>query len=324
MFQNLLNSLYYGKAGKGDYTPEHLPDSRLKLFFETLKVRWTSLIKLNVFYILFLLPALVWGVFNYLTLENLIIAYSGGEMDYAAFVEQFQGLLWYFLLILWPCIAITGPATAGVSYVTRNWARDQHSFMFSDFKDAMKANWKQGLATSAITGAMPFVFFNCWRFYGQMSNSSSVLFVIPQMVVLLAVLIWALSQQLMYTMMITYQLRFKHLVKNSVILTLGKLPLAVGIRLLTLAIPLIVILVMVMIPATSVYALLVLVLYYLLFGFAFSRFASASFANAVCEGYINPRIEGADTNIGLRQVTDDDYEIDPTLPQPENRTGDDE
>ena len=31
------------------------------------------------------------------------------------------------LLILFPCIAITGPFTAGLSYVTRNWARDEHA-----------------------------------------------------------------------------------------------------------------------------------------------------------------------------------------------------
>ena len=55
------------------------------------------------------------------------------------------------------CIAITGRCTAGVGYVTRNWARDEHAFIWSDFKDAVKENWKQGLVISLITGLMPLV-----------------------------------------------------------------------------------------------------------------------------------------------------------------------
>ena len=46
-------------------------------------------------------------------------------------------------LLAWliPCIAITGPLTAGICYVTRNWARDEHAFIWSDFRDAVKENW---------------------------------------------------------------------------------------------------------------------------------------------------------------------------------------
>ena len=66
----------------------------------------------------------------------------------------------------------------------------------------------------------------------------------------------------------------------------------------------------------SAYVMLVFVLYYLLFGFAFDRFLFSAYANAVCEKYINPRIDGAKVGMGLRQTTEDDYEIDPTMPQP--------
>lgn len=77
------------------------------------------------------------------------------------------------LLLLVPCIAITGPCTAGVCYVTRNWARDEHAFIWSDFKDAVKENWKQGLAISVITGLLPLVVYVCWNFYSAMGSGKS-------------------------------------------------------------------------------------------------------------------------------------------------------
>ena len=43
---------------------------------------------------------------------------------------------WSLLLV--PCLTLTGPFTTGVAYVTRNWARDEHAFIWSDFIDTVK------------------------------------------------------------------------------------------------------------------------------------------------------------------------------------------
>ena len=45
---------------------------------------------------------------------------------------------------------------------------------------------------------------------------------------------------------------------------------------------------------------------YFLIGFALSRFITASYTNAVFDRFINPRIEGAKVNQGLRTPEDDD------------------
>ena len=58
------------------------------------------------------------------------------------------------------------------------------------------------------------------------------------------------------------------------------------------------------------WVLLLLFAYYLIFGFAFSRFITASFTNAVFDKYINSRIEGAQVNRGLSQENDDDDDDD--------------
>lgn len=37
-----------------------------------------------------------------------------------------------------------------------------HAFPWADYKDAIKANWKQGLLVSTITGCVPFLVYICW------------------------------------------------------------------------------------------------------------------------------------------------------------------
>ena len=62
--------------------------------------------------------------------------------------------------------------------------------------------------------------------------------------------------------------------------------------------------------------LLILGGYYMLIGFALSRFITASYTNAVFDKYINSRIEGAKVNQGLRTPDDDeDEDEDETNPE---------
>jgi len=316
MLGNFFNSFYYGKAGKSDFNPENLPEKRTQLFFDMLRVRWSGLVRLNLLYVLVWLPTLLWTLLNLLAANNILTLASAEEITGIEMSAQLLGLLRSWLLILFPCVAITGPVTAGVSIVTRNWARDQHSFMLSDIKDAIKDNWKQALAISTITGFFPLIVYTSYVVYGNLSSESSMIFIVPQMMVVFIGLFWLLALQVLYTLMVTYKLSFKNLLRNALLLSIGKLPLSVGIRLISLIIPGVSVAIMLFLPDISVYALLVFILYLLLFGFAFNRFLYASYANAVCEKYINTKIDGAPVGMGLRQVTDDDFEIDPTVPQP--------
>ena len=64
MLGNFFNRMYYGKAGKADFNPDDLPTSRVSLFFQMLRIYWGQLVKLNLLYVLFYLPAIVWTFMN--------------------------------------------------------------------------------------------------------------------------------------------------------------------------------------------------------------------------------------------------------------------
>ena len=300
-FGNLMNNYYYGKAGKGDYRISDMPQNRIQLFGAVWKVRWSSIFGVNLLYMLFWLPTFVWTIIN---ISLLLTA------DASLLGENASGLMMTYLIGLVPCIFITGPFTAGATYVMRNWARDEHSFVWSDFWDAVKANWKQALPVSLISGLMPLLMYVGWVFYGSLS-STSIIYIIPLCLMFLVFTLWKLSEMVIYTMMVTYDLSLKNLLRNALLLTFAKLPLAIGIKLLTWVVPAIFLLIMFAAECAQIILMLILAFVYLLYLPGFNRLIIASYANALCEKYLNSKIEGAPTNIGLRPEDWDDTEYIP-------------
>ena len=329
MFGKFMNNYYYGKSGKGDYTPEDLPKTRWQLFWEMLRVRFNGLCRMNLIYMLPWIPTiLVIGmlVMYVLTMGTLpteevtvtnadgststqIVQVEMTEEEQLALVEEqaslVPGMIQMTLILLIPCIAITGPWTAGVAWVTRNWARDEHAFIWSDMKDAMKENWKQALGLSAITSVIPILAWTCWQFYGGLAVNNWIM-TIPQMLTMMIAAIWFLAITYAYPMLVTYKMSFATIIKNSLLLAVGRLPMSVGVRLLHL------------VPAAltvvctflfgSIWIPMVLVAYYILIGFTLSRFVTASYTNAQFDKFINNRIEGAQVNRGLAEEDDEDWE----------------
>ncbi len=309
MFGKMMNSYYYGKSGKGDYRKEDLPKNRWQLFWEMLRIRFAGLMRLNLMY------AVVWLPVILMTMFFLMALLTGGGVDEAgqaiALPQELQQEMAIGTLILWlvaliPCVTITGPFTAGVSYVTRNWARDEHAFVWSDFKDAVKANWKQALLVSFITSLMPIILYVCWMFYGQKA-AESPFYVVPQVLATMLGVVWFLAVIYMYPLMVTYKLKFKDLIRNALLLSIGRLPQSVGLRLLS-AVPLAIGGAVLFLTSRVEWVILGVLLYYVLIGFSLSRFVYASYSNAVFDRFINARIEGAAVNRGLSQEEDDDMD----------------
>lgn len=313
MFGKMLNSYYYGKSGKGDYRRDDLPKNRWQLFREMLRVRFAGLFRLNIMTAALFLPAayvlMVTANVLYTHLIELSDAVAAGTPEAAALVaaspQAIYSIFFSGFVLLIPAIAITGPVQAGMAYVTRNWSRDEHAFVWSDFKDAVKGNWKQGLGVSLITGLMPLVALVCYQFYGNMASGGGLLFIVPQMLVLALAAVWMLALVFLYPMMVTYKMGFGTLLRNGLLLAVGRLPHAAGARLVML-VPAFIAMLAAWFTPYWMYALMALAGYYLLLGNALARFVYASVSNAVFDRFINPRIEGAQVDRGLAPLEDED------------------
>ena len=342
MFGKLMNGYFYGKSGKGDFTPDDLPKNRWELFWAMLRVRLSALTRLNLMTIVVFLPYLLIILINSLNLitswstaisygealksgteisgevysDALLEVYGRYTVDGAFQLAQYtrdigQACLWNALLLLIPAILITGPVEAGLAYVCRNWARDEHAFIWSDFKDAVKENWKQGLGISAITSVLPLVIYISWNFYGEMA-ASSLVFMVPQIIVAMLGFVWLLALTFFYPLMVSYKLSFPQLLKNGIALGIGRLPQTVGIRLIVL-LPVLICCILLLFTGVGMYAIMILGVYYIVCGISLARFIFASFTNAIFDKYINSHIAGVKVNRGLSKETDEeDDEADPS------------
>ena len=318
MFGKMMNRFYYGKAGKGDFTKDDLPETRWQLFWEMLRVRFTALFRVNLLYMVAWIPAIIvigrallMG-YNFLAvLSDMQLQVEAGEATLEALtamntqvIDGLKALLMQTLLLLIPCITITGPFTAGLCYVTRNWARDEHSFILSDFLQTAKENWKQGLLASFITSLIPLLLYVCYSFYGDMA-ATNIAFMVPQVISIVACVVWLCSLIYLYPQMVTYDMTFTTLVRNSLIMSISCLPMTVALKLLSI-VPAVIFALVALFTQYFVIAGLVFALYYILLGFALTRFIGASYTNGVFDRMINTRIDGAQVGRGLYQEEDED------------------
>ena len=320
MFGKLMNNYYYGKSGKGDYKRDDLPRNRWQLFWEMLRIRFSGLFRLNLMTAIAFIPLM----YVMILLVNSLFSHLAGITEALADKEQAElaaklvadspqqiyNILFSTLVLAIPAIAITGPVQAGMAYITRNWARDEHAFIWSDFKDAVKENWKQALAISAITGLVPLIMLVCWQFYGGMAQTNGMFFVVPQVLTMALGVIWMMSLVFIYPMMVTYKMSLRTLIRNSLLLSIGRLPQTIGVRLVMLVPTAIAVLVAFYTPY-MMYAVMALAGYYVMLGNALARFVHASFTNATFDRYINPRIAGVEVNRGLS--SEDEYEDEDAL-----------
>lgn len=289
---SFFKNYFYGKSGQRDFTEQDLPTNRMQLFREVLKVRRSSMVGLNFLYLLCWIPAILWSYLNLVQLSAIAAGISDANLG---------DLIYSYLLVLFPLSAITGPFTMGISRVLRNWARDEHAYAAGDYFAGAKENWRQGLLYGLINGALPLLVCICWNFYTGMAGGSP-LFYLPLAIALIAGLLWILSAQLMPTLIVTYRLRFTGVVRNAVLMTLAALPKAIAVKLATLTIPVVLLLLMQFAPAALRWAVPAALVLYAIFWLSFNRLITASYANACCEKYLNPKIEGAGVDIGLRRT----------------------
>lgn len=113
-----------------------------------------------------------------------------------------------------------GPFIAGLTYVLRNWSRQEHAFLVSDFFEHSRKNWKQGLLMSVISTVTTYLYFTAVIFYAKSGLYTSFVLAISAVVgfMLLAMSFYT------YPMMVTFDMKLRDIIKNAWIFAMAKLP----------------------------------------------------------------------------------------------------
>lgn len=284
----MFKGLFYPKAPLEDLPPQERPKTRRELFRQAFGNYWSWFFAVNLVSYLFYLPASIW---TELSLESLIAEES------AAF--QTAPFLGAYLVGLAVCLFITGPILAGLTLLMRNWSRGEPCMRWQTLFGGLKRNFGQALGFSLIEGLMPLAAYSALRYYGNLADSAGLgyylLFGFCAVVVLFALLM----RQVVYSLMVTYQLKFGQIIKNAFLLTFLELPRSILTLLINLVPVAVIALLLWLLPSYSGLLVVLILAYYALFGIALERFVSASFANRAMEKHINAKMSGAHVDIGM-------------------------
>ncbi len=202
----------YNKPGPGVEKDEP-PKPRFFIFFEVLKRKFWHLIKINLLYVLCNIPALLlaFAVSSvYLQKVNLD---NGGSND--LYFRLFVAAIMMFLSVI-----TIGPVQAGFTYILRNYSREEHAFIWWDFKDNFIKNFKQGMIITGIDLVVMYVLGIALNFYIYYQG---ILSIAASAFVFLSIVIYCIMHLYLYPMLVTVKLSIKNLYKNAFIFSILKL-----------------------------------------------------------------------------------------------------
>lgn len=185
-------------------------------FFELFFRKFTRYIKINLLYSLTMLP-------TFAIVFLLMVGAGGGwfNVDQTAETGAYAAMIVaFFGASLFASLFGIGPATAGVTYILRNYVKEEHAWIWSDFKDTFKANFKQSLIVYGINVIALVVMYVAIMFYAQQGGVIGALRYLLYMVAI----VFAMMNMYIYPMMVTFNLSLKDLYRNSFIFAVGKFP----------------------------------------------------------------------------------------------------
>jgi len=179
----------YNKPGKGvdESAP---PKRRFFLFFELFFRKFTRLIMLNMLYLIAIIPTFL----ILFAASGIVLSIFLGEMP------PFE--LSILLSLLITCLWGAGPVTAGLVYIVRNFSCEEHSWVFSDFWEHTRKNFKQAIIVFAIDLVALYMFFVAFSFY--FFNADAPMFL--AYVIILVFAIYTLMHLYIYPIMVTFKL----------------------------------------------------------------------------------------------------------------------
>ena len=192
----------YDKFGAGvDKTTER--SNGFGRYFAVFFRKFWSLSYVNLIYLIIFAPLAALT----LLLVNLVTnAGAGGPATYA--------------LCFAPMIFLA-PANAGITKITRDFGREEPCFIWADFWESAKKNFKQSLALSVIAYLGAALFLVAGSFYYAMAASSdSFLSMLPMAICIVLFAVFLFLLMYAQLMIVTLDLKMKPLLKNAAILSL--------------------------------------------------------------------------------------------------------
>lgn len=203
IIMGLFSTNRYSKPGPGVGKDE--PEKRrIVVFFEIFFRKIWKLEQVNLIFLMLCIP--------------IVLLMLGLNAIVSTLFKNLNMLL-VFLITFSP-FGLLGLPLTGMTYITRNFAREEHAFVWADFFDQIKKNWKLSLLHGYVSYFIYFIAFFALRFY-YFSSATSWIYLIPAALCLVLLLAFTFSQYYIFQMIVTFNLPYKNILKNGFIFSLA-------------------------------------------------------------------------------------------------------
>lgn len=193
----------FNKPGPG-VNKDEPPKAAPVRYFEVLLRKFWKIVQANLIFSIPATVAVLVFLFFMLFFEPAYLSVGNFSVN----VMLFFGAI--------PTILLS-PFLAGLTIITRNFVREEHAFIWTDFWKSFRSNFKLFLINGivcylvfvAVTVAIPY-------YYG--STGQSWFFYIPLGLCLMMLLVFLFAQYYLPLIMVTFDLKYRHALKNALII----------------------------------------------------------------------------------------------------------
>lgn len=312
----------YTKEGPG-VDPDAPPKGPVATFFGILGRKFWKVCTISIMYSVFSIPALVLAFFvanvlyssfpPLLTVDNMTQVFENVQLGEGVTPEQLSALFFLIMTLIFTYLitglgyVVVGPTQAGVTYLLRNYSREEHAFVWSDFAEHARKNLKQSFAFSLLTLLVVVTVPVAIRFYSD-SISNDIFRLLLVSFLSIAGILFTIMLMYVYQMMVTFELTLRQMLKNAFLFSILRLPfnvLAVIGQLFLIG----------LLPAVMMYALgalgvFVSALYMILFGYGANLLLVNFFVNRQLMRFMIRPMEEAQEPADDYVYAEDDYDED--------------
>ncbi len=310
----LINRLIMGSEKSEGYARASLPSNRWELFWDIFKGRFWKLVVINLLMLVFFLPlfALLFmrniAVINYGSIGPFAQGFGVGYQAVTSLVGYSQSIMievnLISLLFLPIAVVIAAIGVAGGAYVIRNMIWTEGIFVANDFWRGIKQNVGVMIVIGMIYSIVFYLSEIALSFSDLMLATGSApgwVMVVSKVATYIVLVLYSIMTFHMITMCVTYKLKFRQLLKNTFLFTIGLFLQNIFFLFLGL-LPIVFILI------GSIFSMIGYILL-ILFFFSYCLLVWTDFCHWAYDKFINDKVPGAQKNRGIyEKVKESDSE----------------
>lgn len=189
------------------------------LYFELLWRNFGKLLLSNIIYFVVSLPI---SAVYYIFISGILGAVLPADTD-ATIMVQTSLIMTLVLVALWG----TGPVSCGLTYVLRSFAREEHTWVFSDFFEKSREGFKYGIVFLIVDMAVLAVTVVAASVYWSLASGGSKIYMLLLLVLALVMIIYTAMHFYMYELEVTFEGGIPEVYKNSLIMAMATLPMCI-------------------------------------------------------------------------------------------------